>query len=64
MRMFCVKCGKMMRVKKTGVTVRYGRYEGYFRADLWECPECGCGVVTGLGEEILDFGKEVDYEFE
>ncbi len=59
----CAKCGKMMKVIKNGVTVRYGLYQGYFRADLYECPQCGIQVISGLSDEIFDPDKEVDYDF-
>ena len=63
MILFCADCGEIMRVKKNGVTLRYGYYAGYFRADLYECPKCGKQVITELGTEIFDTEAEVDYDF-
>ena len=63
MLIFCVKCGKIMKVKKMGVTLRYGYYAGYFRGDLYKCPNCGHEVITGLGSEIFDPEYKVDYDF-
>jgi len=65
----CVKCsleeGKAvrMRVKRTGVTFRTEEYIGYFRADLFECPECGAQVLANAGSEIVDEDFIADFEF-
>jgi len=61
--MICAKCGSILKCKKNGVTVRYGYHQGYFRGDLFYCPNCGYEVIAGLGSEIFDPDYEVDYDF-
>ena len=69
-KMICVDCSVreekvvFLVLKKAGVKVKYGQYEGYFRADLWECPMCGCQVIAGFGDaEVFDPDARVDYDF-
>jgi len=69
-KMICVDCSEsegraiFMKLKKSGVKIRYGYYGGYFRADLWECPRCRVQIITGFGDtEVFDPDAEVDYDF-
>lgn len=52
-----------MEVVRNGVKVRPAGYNGYFRADLYECPICETKIFTGFSREWLD-GSEVDYDYE
>ena len=67
-KILCKKCsdrlGKAVFYKcvRLGVKVRYGYYNGCFRADLWECPVCGHQIVTGFSsQEDLDGVPDYDY---
>ena len=59
----CAKCGSILKCKKNGVTVRYGYYAGYFRGDLYYCPNCGYEIITGLSKEIFDPEFNPEYDF-
>lgn len=63
MRMVCPDCGEHMEVKKNGVVVKLKGYNGYFKADLWECPVCGKEVLAGFSSEFFDYDGRVDYDF-
>jgi len=56
----CGKCFIEMKCKKNGLSIRLdGGYIVY--GDLYECPHCGCRIVTGFGEPFkADY--EVDHE--
>lgn len=65
----CVLCSNRLgkavfyKVIRNGVEVRYGYYYGYFKADLWECPECGHQIIMGYSDtEILD-DKPVEFDW-
>ena len=51
----CVKCGRVMRTIKNGVSVivLFGENEPYeiWNADKKRCPECGNEVVAGFANE-------------
>ena len=62
-RKLCAICGELLKVKKNGVKVRYGKYLGFFMADLWECPVCGYQFLELADREIFKPDAEVDYDF-
>ncbi len=65
----CLDCstkkGKIVFLtpEKNGVTVRFGFYAGYHKADLWVCPECNKKVLMGWSAEIFDPDFKPDYNF-
>lgn len=62
-RMVCPDCGEILRVVKNGIIVKMRWYNGYFSADLYECPVCGKQVISGFGDEFFGNIKDVDYDF-
>ena len=62
-RKLCALCGELLVVKKNGVKVRFGKYLGYFMADLWECPTCGYQFLELANEEVFKPDEEVDFDF-
>lgn len=53
----CVKCGRIMRVKRNGVCAleKVGpnaRPYRIFYADLKQCPECEAEILSGFGLPI------------
>ncbi|MHA1304050.1 MAG: hypothetical protein ACTSPI_10155 [Candidatus Heimdallarchaeaceae archaeon] len=43
--LYCHKCGKAMKVVKTGVPIVATSHEQYAWCDLYECENCGCQVL-------------------
>ena len=67
-RMICKSCSDEEGVAVffepvlNGVKVRYGKYTGYFHADLYRCPRCGREIITGFGDaEVFDGVPDYDY---
>lgn len=56
--MVCVECGKIMRCKKSGIVVKINQYIGNFKADLYECEDCGHEILTRFSKENI--GNETD----
>lgn len=51
-----------MRVVRVGIKVRFGYYNGYFHADLYQCPVCGHEIIMGFGNtEVFDGVPDYDY---
>lgn len=53
-RAICGKCGRVMKIKKTGGNILEYLEDGeteyrIFCADIYECPECKTTVACGLG---------------
>lgn len=67
----CVKCGLTMRCHRNDqqiiVTTDRKKTQPYkiYRADVYECSECGARVATGFGKPIErhdpDFQREAGY---
>jgi DNA-directed RNA polymerase subunit RPC12/RpoP len=58
MKPVCVKCGKEMKIEKSGATALYYAFdppEPYvvYGADLWECVKCGNQILNGFGREPI-----------
>jgi len=66
-RMVCVKCQIKLKIKRNGVhvveTFGVDSDEPYklWRADLWECPDCGAQVVSGFGASNYAEHYEADF---
>ena len=58
----CAGCGKAMRTDKTGATIvildENGRAYQVWSADIMVCPECGCRVTAGYGNQPIINGTE------
>ncbi len=51
-----------MRVVMNGVKVRFGQYNGYFYADLYQCPVCEHEIIECFGDaEVFDGVPDYDY---
>jgi len=62
-RKLCAICGELLRVKKNGVKVRFGKYLGFFYGDLWYCPNCKYEFLELADREVFKPDEEVDYDF-
>jgi len=61
MRPVCARCSVAMVPKKNDVAavemLRTRRYV-LWSADLYECPDCGCQIVTGFGAKPVSMEHE------
>ena len=47
-RPLCKPCNTRMKCVENGHSIDYG-YSSKQHGDLYECPSCGYGIVTGFG---------------
>jgi len=49
----CARCVQNLTCKRNEVLVRLSENR-IVEADLWQCPSCGCQIVTGFAQEYVD----------
>ncbi len=62
----CVPCSTYLRPRKNGVNVLETMEDGktpykIWKADLWECPDCGTQVILGHGAHAIAEHYELDF---